>query len=234
MKVHVNLLHPDEQRYQGLVSRRFILLSSVTTVTLVLVLVGGFALYGFFNKRQDLNWARMQWQKTEPRYKIILALQQEQSRIKTVVGELNGWNHARLPMHELLTEVQRTVAPHPIQFTRLNVSSEFVLIQPPTPTNTPPAEVAGEAQSALVVKTAPKPPPPIHARRFHLAIAGRVLGAEGHTAVVEFNDQLQHNARIGPWFESVRLQGLNRAGGEARKNEQFFTIEGQTPVRRLE
>lgn len=233
MKVHVNLLHPDEQRYQGLVSSRFIILASALTLASILLLVSGFALYGFFSKRQDLQWAREQWKKTELRYRTILALQQEQGRIKKVVDELNGWNHARLPMYDLLAELRKIVSPHPIQFTRLNVNSETMTIQPPPPTNPPPVKAQGEAQP-VAGAAAPKPPTPIQAKRFHLLIAGRVLGAEGHTAVVEFNEQIQSNQRIGPWFEAVRLQGINRVTSGARRDEQYFNIEGTTPARKLE
>ncbi|TAN38160.1 MAG: hypothetical protein EPN23_03075 [Verrucomicrobia bacterium] len=235
MKVHVNLLHPDEQRYQGLVSLRFIFLASIVTLTAVVILVGSFALYSFFSKRQDLVWARDQWLKAEPLYKQTLALQQEQKRIKVVVDELNGWNHARLPLHQLLAELQRIVAPHPIQFSRLTITGERSLVQPPAVTNVPKAEAKSEPAAGAKPAVPPKPPPAIPAWRFRITIAGRVFGEAGHTAVVAFNEQLQRDPHLVNIFESVHMQGLSKASRETQRgNEQVFTIEALTPLRKFE
>jgi len=238
MKVHVNLLHPDEQRYQGLVSLRFIFLASTITLAVVIILVGGFALYSFFSKRQDLLWARDQWKKTEPLYKQLLTLQQEQKRLKAVVNELDGWNHARLPTYTLLAELQRLVAPHPIQFSHVTVMGERGMVQPPAVTNAPKAEVkdesAGDGGVPAKSTPPPKPPPAIPAWRFRITIAGHVFGEEGHTAVVMFNEQLQRDSQLAATFDSVRLQGLSRASREVQRNEQVFTIEALTPFRKFE
>ena len=227
MNVHVNLLHDDERRYQGLVSRKFILLVSSGLGLGLLVMVGGFAVSSFLGTRQEWNTLQTRWQETGPRYKKYLTKQQEQNRVKAVFGELNGWNHGRLPMAELMLEVQRTVAPYPIQFSRVTVAGETTLVQPPAPKPPPADASATNAPPA-------KPPPPIPARRWRITISGRVFGERGHTDVVALTEQLQANPRLAELWESVRLQSLTRATGTERRGEQMFSIEGLTKLRKCE
>lgn len=238
MRLQVNLLHEGELRHQGLVGRRFIIMVSLATLVGVLMLVGVLAGYAYISQRQELKNERAQWAKTEPNYKRFTALQQEQGRIKTVVDEILGWNHARLPMYDLLLELQRMVAPYPIQFTRVTVDSEFTMIQPPAPSGSARIEVKEEGakeQSQPAAAPAPaKPPPATPARRFHIVITGRVVGEQGHKNVVAFDEQLQKSPKLADIFESVRLQGISRAAGESRHNEQNFTIECLTKIRKYE
>ena len=225
MNVHVNLLHDDERRYQGLVSRKFILLVSVGTVVSILVLLGALATYSFFGERQEWKALQAQWQQTEPRYKNYLSQQQGQGRVKTVMGELNGWNHGRLPQHGFLLEIQRAVAPFPIQLTRLQVMGESILVQTPAP----------KAPPAAAPNTPPaKPPPPIPARSWHVTITGRVFGPQGYTDVLAFVAQLQNAPGLSDVWESVRLQNLARPSGTEHRDEQNFIIEGLTKVRKCE
>jgi hypothetical protein len=225
MNVHVNLLHDDERRYQGLVSRKFIILASAGTVVSILVLLGSLAGYSFFGERQEWSTLRTQWQQTEPRYKNYLSQQQGQGRVKAVVGELNGWNRGRLPLSAILLDVQRMVAPHPIQLTRITIMGESTFVQPPTP-KVPPA-AATNAPPA-------KPPPPIPARLWRVTIMGRVFGPQGHSDVVALTTQLQNAPGLADVWESVRLQNLTRATGSERRDEQNFTIEGLTKMRKCE
>ncbi len=225
MNVHVNLLHDDERRYQGLVSRKFIMLASVGTVAGVLGVLGSLAGYSFFGERQEWQTLQAQWQQTEPRYKNYLSQQQGQGRIKAVVGELNGWNRGRLTLSAFLLEVQRLVAPHPLQLTRVSIMGESTFVQPPTPRVSPAA--ATNAPPA-------KPPPPIPARLWRVSIMGRVYGPQGHSAVVALTTQLQHTPGLAEVWDSVRLQNLTRATGSERRDEQSFTIEGLTRMRKCE
>lgn len=225
MNVHVNLLHVDERRYQGLVSRKFVMLVSVGTAASVLGILGALAVYSFFGERQEWKSLHAQWQQTEPRYKSYLSQQQGQGHVKTVVNELNGWNHGRLPQHEFLLNIQRAVAPYPIQLTRLQVIGESSLVQQPMPKT--PAVAATNAPPA-------KPPPPIPARCWHVTITGRVFGPQGYTDVLAFVAQLQNTAGLAEVWESVRLQNLARPSDPEHRDEQNFTIEGLTKLRKCE
>ena len=238
MNVHVNLLHDDERRYQGLVGRKFIVIAATSTGLALLLIVG--ALLGIYliSAQQELQELRTQWRKTDPQYKKFLVQQKGRDQVAAVLGELNGWGHGRLPMHAFLLEIQRSVAPYPVQLDRVTVSGEYTMIQPPPPKVAVKLEAAPvEAGGAPVASTnAPPPPPPpaIPARRWHVVLSGRVFGDQGHTAVVELVTALQQSPPLADLWESVRLQNLSRAPGESHRGEQLFTIEGLTKQRKCE
>jgi hypothetical protein len=225
MNAHVNLLHESEQRYQGLVSRKFTFRALLGTLASALLLLGSLALYSFFGERQEWKALKTQWQQVEPHYKRYLLQQQGQGRVKNVATELDGWNRGRLPMNAFLLDIQRVAAPYPIQFARLTVMGENTLIQQPAPKRPP--DAAADAP-------APKPPPPIPARRWQVSISGRVFGPQGYRDVIAFVNKLQNTPGLAELWESVRLQNLARVTGGERRDEQNFTIEAVTKVRKCE
>jgi hypothetical protein len=231
MNVHINLLHDDERRYQGLVGQKFIIIATAATALALLLIVGGLFGYGLMSAQQELERLRIDWKQTDPRYKKFLMQQKVRDQVSAVLGELNGWTHGRLPMHTFLLEVQRVVAPYPVQLDRLTVAGEYSMVQPP-----PPKVVVKFVEPAPVVSTnaPPPPPPPIPARRWHITLTGRVFGAQGHTAVVELAARLQQAPGLSNVWESVRLQNIGRVPGDGSRNEQLFTIEGLTKLRKCE
>lgn len=227
MNVHVNLLHDDERRYQGLVSRKFIVLISLGLGVGLLVMVGGLLVSNFLGTRQEWNLLQERWRETEPRYKKYLVQDKERSRVKAMVGELNGCNHGRLGMHDFMLDLQRAVATYPIRFSRVSISAEASLVQAPVP-KAPPLDVS--------VTNAPpvKPPPPIPAHRWHVTMTGRVFGERGHLDAVAFTEQLKRQSRLAELWESVRLQNLSPVAGSENRGQQIFTIEGVTKLRKCE
>ena len=122
---------------------------------------------------------------------------------------------------------------------RVTVDSELVMVQPPVPKEKVKLDEGDEepkdsaaAPHALVKP--PAKPPATPARRFHVVITGRVSGEQGHTAVVAFDEDLQKKSPLAPVFETVRLQGISRVSGDNQRNEQNFTIECLTPLRKYE
>ena len=229
MNVHVNLLHEDEQRYQGLVSQKFIIRGSVVMVVGILLILGSLALYGYFGEYQERKTLETQWKQTEPLYRNYLSRQQGQGRVKTLVNELNGWNHGRLSLAAFMLDVQRVVAPFPIQFSRMTLMGETTFVQPPTP-KPPPMD----ASSVTNAPVALKPPPPIPARRWRVTITGRVYGPQGHSDVVTLANRLQNAPWLADVWDSVRLQNLTRSTAGEHRDEQNFTIEGLTKLRKCE
>ena len=237
MNVHVNLLHEDERRYQGLVGRKFIAISATATGLALLLIVGGLLGYTLISAQQELQMLRTQWRQTEPQYKKFLVQQKVRDQVSAMLGELKGWTHGRLSLHDFLAEIQRVVAPYPIQLDRLSVSGEYTMIQPPPPKVAIKLDAApAEAGGAPVASTnaPPPPPPPIPARRWHVTLSGRVFGEQGQSAVVELAAQLQKTPALAGLWDSVRLQSLTRAPGESHRAEQLFTIEGLTKQRNCE
>ena len=240
MNVHVNLLHDDERRYQGLVGRKFIVIAATSAVVGLLAIVGTLLGYNLISAQQELQQLRASWKQTEPQYKRFLAQQKVRDLAAGVLGELRGATHGRLPMHDFLLEVQRVVAPFPVQLDRITITSEASLVQPPPPKVAvkldEPKPEGPVAPPAAITNAPPPPPPPpaIPARRWRVTLTGRVFGEQGHSAVVALATQLQRSPPLAEIWESVRLQNLARAPGEAHRGEQLFTIEGLTKLRKCE
>ena len=240
MNVHVNLLHDDERRYQGLVGRKFMVIATTCTVVGLLTIVGGLLGFNLFSAQQELQMLRSTWKQTEPQYKRFQAQQKVRDQTAAVLGELNGWEHGRLQMHSFLLEVQRVVAPVPVQLERVTMTAESVMVQPPAPKvavkldEPKPEGAPAPAASTNAPPPPPPPPPAIPARRWHITIAGRVFGEQGHSAVVALAAQLQQAPALADVWDSVRLQSLARAPGEAQRAEQLFTLEGLTKLRKCE
>ena len=237
MNVHINLLHDAERRYQGLVGRKFILICATSTVLALLLIVGGLLGYNLVSAQQDLETLRASWRQTEPQYKDFLKQQKIRDQVAAMLNELNGWTHGRLPMDGFLLEMQRIVAPYPVQLDRLTLAGEYTMIQPPLPKvpvkiEEPKPEASGAP--VAVTNAPPVPPPPIPARRWHITITGRVFGEQGHTAVVDLAAKLQQAPAFAGLWDSVRLQSLTRAPGEEHRTEQLFTIEGLTQQRKCQ
>ena len=133
MNVHVNFLHDDERRYQGLVGRKFIVIAASSAVVGLLAIVGTLLGYNLISAQQELQMLRASWRQTEQQYKSFLAQQKVRDLAAGVLGELRGATHGRLPMHDFLLEVQRIVAPFPVQLDHITITSEASLVQPPPP-----------------------------------------------------------------------------------------------------
>jgi len=238
MNVRVTLLQESELRHQGLLNRRFLLLAAIGAGALVVVLLIGWGLWRWHGHRQDWQTARTTWAKTEPRYVKFQALQADYGRIKALADELQGWRHARLALSTVLAEVQRLVAPRPIQFERLTVTSQIELIVPPSP---PPREVTGKPAAKRgaaegAVTPAPAPPAPgVPARKFRIMIEGRAAGEQSYQEVVGLGNDLRTAPALAGLFDSVRLQGLRQVSdAKERPDERLFSIECVLLPRKIE
>ncbi len=123
MKTSVNLLRKAEERYQGPISRKFIIFGSVCLVAVLLLLVVGTFVMRGYRTRLELSWARERWAGLEP----IMQHAGQQQKIVAVnaaaLGALEKWKSSRYLLASMLAEL-RLVAPENIQFTSLSVASD--------------------------------------------------------------------------------------------------------------
>ena len=68
MNVHVNFLHDDERRYQGLVGRKFIVIAASSAVVGLLAIVGTLLGYNLISAQQELQMLRASWRQTEQQF----------------------------------------------------------------------------------------------------------------------------------------------------------------------
>ena len=237
-KVTVNLLRDSEMRYQGIVSRQFLITLGLSLVAVALLLV--FALSGLrmYSRSQELKMANKAWLDAEPRYKKLLAMQREQAQERALASEMQGWHNSRLELAALLADIRHVVAARPIQFVRLTVSSQIELIQPPVappkaaPAPAPVAKKDGEddlpARPVAVVLGTP-------ARRFRLLLEAKASGEQSYQDVVDFGNDLRTAPALAAVFESVRLQGMRQAAEvKDRPTERLFEIECLMVPRKIE
>ncbi len=197
----VNLLRKSEQRYQGAVSRRFILVSAVATPILLIAVLSGIKMIQYNGLQSDLEASRDIWTELEPR----LALYKEESRglatNRKALELFEGWDHSKVSFAELLDKVQQRV-PADIQFTRLSMRSE-----PKTSTYSDP--------SAITLK-------------FDLVLEGFSQGARAENEVIQFRKDLLQSDDLSKVFESVKLVSMRKREKAGNINMREFRMESES------
>ena len=119
----VNLLKKDEQRYQGAVSQRFILVSMVVIPVLFIAVLSSVKLIQYGSVQSDLKSSREIWTNLEPRLESFKIQQRQLNDNRKVFGIIQGWKDSQIPMDSLLLDIQQAV-PGEIQITRVSIRSE--------------------------------------------------------------------------------------------------------------
>lgn len=219
MSLRVNLLKEAEYRYQGPVSLRFAILISGSLVAAILLLVGVVAVQRYFSLRNSLRLAQKEWENIEDRYTDITEKQKELNGNQALLTELGKWARNRPVWGSILPEFQRMV-PETVQLTRLGVRSDWIFLKAPAP-----VVKEGEEQ---------KEQPMIPARKFSLMTEGLAQGELADETVVQFVRTMRENAVFTPYFESIKLQRLQRDSSQAGRENRQFEIQGEFALRKLE
>ena len=110
MNLQVNLLKKAEQRYQGIVSMKIMVLGSVGVLTGITVIVLFLAGISKITLNANLDRARREWNRLNPQ---VTALRQGQAATAAnhkTLKELEGWAQGdRLSMYSLLRAVQNEI-----------------------------------------------------------------------------------------------------------------------------
>ncbi len=195
----VNLLKKSEQRYQGAVSRRFMMISVVVTPILLIAVLSGIKLVQYNGIQADLKATREIWTNLEP----TLALYKEENRSlaanQKVLSLFVGWRDSQLPLVDLMDELQEVV-PRNIQFTR------FALRGAVTPGV---YEVPEDMQL-----------------NFKLQIEGISQGERAEDDVWQFHRDLLSSAGIGAAFKDVELTNMRKRQNAEGLNVREFSIIG--------
>ncbi len=164
MMLRIDLLRPRERRYQGPVSRRFLVHTGVATAVAVLLLAVGQRAFLAFTLSRSIRSARAAQETLQPFYTRLLKMQSISSGTQRYVNELAGWSRSRLEWNRLMTDLARHV-PASIQLLRLDIRDELSV-----PPLAPPAAGA-----------APRPPDPV--RTLQVRLSGRAQGDMAEDAV---------------------------------------------------
>ncbi len=195
----VNLLKKSEQRYQGAVSHRFILVAAVVAPILFVAVLSGVKLIQYAAVKSDLQSNRAVWETLEPR----LQLHQEElcslNACRSSMVLLDGWKDSQVSLSDLLSEIQGAVPPA-IQLQRLSVRSE------------PKTSVYRQASDIAL--------------DYKLMLQGLSQGERAEDAVIGLRRDLMATDLLGTTFKSVRLASMHKLAGKGDQNTRDFRIEG--------
>jgi Tfp pilus assembly protein PilN len=221
--LRVNLIRSEERRYQGPVSKRFILLSLGGALAAGLFIWAGVGWTQRAETQKELTALESEWALIQPRYNLAKAKAAQIGQIEEVEKELKLWGATRLQSDKMLEEFASTV-PENIQIVRLSIFSEWSVVRPPAPP--PPPENT---------ETRPKPPPPgIPARKSAMSISGRAAGDDGSDAVVKMVQDLKAAPVLGSVLETIKLNNLLRDVQPDDQSDRSFTIDAPGKLRKLQ
>ena len=195
----VNLLKKSEQRYQGAVSHRFILVAAVVAPVLFVAILSGVKLVQYASVKSALQEGTAVWADLEPQYQLH---QEELSRLnacRTSLDLLNEWMGSQISLSLLLSEIQKEVPPT-IQLQQLSVRSE------------PKLTTYARAEDFVL--------------DYKLVLQGVSLGDRAEDAVMGLRKDLMATDTLGSTFRTVRLGSMRKRAGDDGQNARDFRIEG--------
>lgn len=195
----VNLLKKSEQRYQGAVSRRFLLVSIVVTPILFITILSGVKLIQYTAVQANLKSSREIWTGLAPRLELYKEEQRSLSANRQALDLIKGWQGTQVAYSKLLGEIQSTV-PAGIQLTRLAIRSE-----PKTAVYENPEEITLD---------------------YALTVQGVAEGQRAEDAVISLRKGLLLPKHMGSTFESVKLSSMRKRTGKAGQSMREFRLEG--------
>ncbi|MDF7801281.1 hypothetical protein P4C99_17515 [Pontiellaceae bacterium B1224] len=196
----VNLLEKDEQRYQGIVSRGFILLCGVGIPTLLILLTGILIFSYNSNIKSDIEANQVFWDSLEPRLKSHAQGTKGLATNQKVLDLFTGWETSQASFYKLLDEVQDAV-PELVQFTRLSVRT-------------------GDSQS--IYKT-----PAELQLDYSLIIEGVAEGGQAENEVISLQKDLLACEQIGNTFETLKLDSMKKRSASEGESVREFRLVGE-------
>lgn len=195
----VNLLKKSECRYQGAVSRRFMLVSMVVTPVLFIAVLSGVKLIQYGGVQADLKASREIWTTLEPRLATALEQQRGLKTNRQAISLLNAWQESQVSMEGLLLDIQEAI-PENVQLMRISIRSEMK---------------ASLYRNADEVKL-----------DYRLALQGVSQGDQAEDAVINLRRDLLKREHMATTFESVKLTSMRKRSGADGENIRDFSFEG--------
>lgn len=195
----VNLLKKSEQRYQGAVSRRFLLVSIVVTPILFITILSGVKLIQYTAVQSNLKSSREIWENLSPRLELYKEEQRSLGANNQAMELITSWRSTQVGFSKLLTELQTTV-PSGIQLTRMAIRSE--------------------------PKTSIYENPEDFPLDYTLTIQGVAEGERAEDAVISLRKGLLKPEHMRSTFESVKLSSMRKRTGMSGQSMREFSLEG--------
>ena len=197
----VNLLKKSEQRYQGMVSRRFVLISMVATPILLIAVLSGIKLIQYAGVQSELTASHAIWENLEPKLALFNEEKKGLADHRQILSLFEGWQGSQAAVVELLEGIQDSV-PDNIQFTRLSLRSDLTR-----------AVYATVDDMAL---------------NYKLVIEGLSQGDMAESDVIRLQRELLASEVVESTFESIKLTAMRKRQDAQRITMREFRLEGST------
>lgn len=197
----VNLLKKSERRYQGAVSRRFMLVSIVVTPILLIAVLSGIKLIQYGSIRSDLTASREIWSGLEPRLAVAVEQQRSLKLNREALELFNAWQDSMVPMEALLLDIQRAI-PESIQLKRISIRSN---VRSSRYRNADDLEL-----------------------NYRLVLNGIAKGPEAVDAASGLRRTLLDQPQLASMFDSMKLSSMRKQRGAEGVDIREFTYEGSS------
>lgn len=196
----VNLLKKNEQRYQGVVSQRFLFIASVLVPVVIVVLAVVIQQSKYREVKKSLEASRASWQQLEPK---LTEYRKEKGGLQgnqELLNLLEAWDKSRPALFELMDDLQGVV-PWKVQLKRLTLRSRFGSAIAKTPADLKPSVL--------------------------LVVEGVSQGDRAENEVIQLRKDLLGCARVSDVFDSVKLASMRRSRGDSGIDQREFRLEGE-------
>jgi len=195
----VNLLKKSEQRHQGAVSRRFILISVVITPVLIIAVLSGIKLVQYTGVQSNLKTSREIWKDLEPKLTQFNEEQRHFDSSRKVLSLIDGWEASQPPLDEIMSEIQ-AVVPVNVQFNRLYLRGDIA-----------PAVYAAAEEMPM---------------NFQMQIEGVAEGTLAEEDIWQFHKDLLGAVTVGNTFDAIELSDMRKKQSTTGGNAREFRIQG--------
>jgi hypothetical protein len=202
--LRVNLLKKAERRYQGAVSRRFMLISLVITPILLIAVLSSVKLIQYAGVRAELAASRDIWDALKTRQAAALEQQRGLTMNRKAIELINSWKASQVSMDLLLTDIQKLI-PDNMQLKRVSIRSATA------------SSLFRDTEELEL--------------DFRLVLQGVSQGAQAEDAVISLRRDLLMREHLSAIFDSVKLTSMRKLSGQDGENIREFSLEGLAPER---
>lgn len=195
----VNLLKKSEQRYQGAVSRRFLLVSIVATPILLIAVLSGIKLIQYTGVQSELKASREVWKTLEPKLALFNDEKKGLTDHRQILSLFEGWRASQASVIDLLDGIQDSV-PENLQFTRLSLRSDHT-------------RAVYETVDDMTLD-------------YKLVIEGLSQGNLAESDVIRLQRELLACEVVESTFDSIKLTAMRKRQNEKRISMREFRLEG--------
>jgi len=231
MSLRINFMHSSEMRHSGAVRRSFLIRIAAVAAVCVVALLLLFMMFEARSTGRELEKLQASFKEVEQTYNELKVVQENLAFNSQVTDELDTWMSSRIIWNESLMDIQALVPPE-VRFDAIEISSMLSLLEQKGAAA--PAAAPAEGEEPEAAAPAKAPPAPVPIRTYRIYFAGNVMHESANRVIVGFVEGLRRGDRLGPLFQSVKLQRMDKNTEQgAGENEHLFAVEAVSHARKM-